>query len=721
MRGTTAAVAAVAIALTMAVGAAASGLPDGRGYEFVSPGLNNSSVSPVKGRALPDGSAVQFIAVDPPLNSEAGSVANLTVARRGTGGWSTKSFTPPLLEASTGYLSFATAEISSALTQVVDLTDQPLAGPTPPSGQNLYYRHVDGSYSLITTAGAPLIPFVNFYSAPQVTWASDDFTHVYFQPTVGQPPINDPRAGENPGNTYEWTTDGDLRLIGILPGPGQTPAPNGAVIAVPSNGEVPPLDPVSADGEFVLWNEGQFLGHESAQSQLFLREHGQTTVEVSASQRSVEPDPNPPAIPTVVGITADGTRVLFTSRSELTDDAFTGRSGGVATDAGADLYSYDVASGALTDLTVDTNPADEVTGANVQRVLAATSDASFVYFIATGDLAAGATSGEQNLYVLHEGEIRFIASNPQLASENPFYVTPDGRHVAFVSAASLTGYDNVNPGSGEPEPEVYEYTFGGGLECASCHPDGTPPRGAARFASTSGGYLSGLTTYRPRSLSDDGSRLFFQSTDKILPAASNGLVNVYEYEGGEVHLISPGDTDSPAELIDASASGDDVFFATHGELVSTGEGSSSAVYDARVGAVTPNVVPPECSGEGCLGPPSPRPRLSVGGSTEVDAAGRVRAPGRKVVHGSRVRLRLVAPGPGGLRVSGRGLRPLHRSVATAGAVTVAVSLKRGADAARRRKGAFATRANVLFESSGGGPSRATVAIRFLATAKKGGK
>jgi hypothetical protein len=720
MRKSAAALAVLAIVFGLAASAQAAGLPDGRGYEFVSPGLNNSSVSPVKGRALADGSAVQFIAIDPPLNSEGGSVANLTVSRHEAGGWATKAFAPPVREGSTGYLSFATAEISPDLTRVVDLSDQPLAGPNPPSGQNFYYRHADGTYSLITTAGAPLIPFVNFYSSPQMTWASKDFTHVYFQPTVGQLP-EDPKAGENPGNTYEWTTAGDLRLVGILPGPAQTPAPNGAVLAVATNNDVPALDPVSANGEYVLWNEGQFLGHASAQSQLFLREHGQETVEVSASQRSLEPDPNPPAIPTAIGITADGSQVLFISSSELTNDAFTGRSGGTATDAGADLYSYDVASGDLTDLTVDANPADEATGANVQSVVGATSDASFVYFVATGDLAAGATSGVPNLYALHDGEVRFIASNPQLASENPLYLTPDGRHAAFVSRASLTGYDNVNPSSAEAEPEVFEYTFGGGIECASCRPDGSPPTGAASFATASGGYLSGLSTYRPRSLSDDGSRVFFQSTDKVLPAASNGLANVYEYEGGQVHLISPGDGDSPSGLIDVSASGDDVFFATHGELVPTGEGSASAVYDARVGAISPDLVSPQCSGEGCLDQPGARPELLVGGSTQVDAAGRVAVTVGKVARGSKARLRVLVPEPGRITVSGRGLRPVRLHVSRAGGKTVSVSLKRGADRERRRKGSFATRARVLFKSSSGGSSEATAPIRFLAAAKKGGK
>ncbi len=47
----------------------------------------------------------------------------------------------------------------------------------------------------------------------------------------------------------------------------------------------------------------------------------------------------------------------------------------------------------LTDLTVDTNPADVATGANVEQVVGASRDASYVYFVATGNLASGADLG----------------------------------------------------------------------------------------------------------------------------------------------------------------------------------------------------------------------------------------------------------------------------------------------------------------------------------------
>src|SRR6202008_32776 len=104
---------------------------------------------------------------------------------------------------------------------------------------------------------------------------------------------------------------------------------------------------------------------------------------------------------------------------------------------GADLYSYDVATEKLTDLTVDDNPADADTGANVQSVLTADPEANYIYFVATGKLAPGGISGGPNLYVEHGGQFKFVAPATGLGSA---YATPDGTPLAFLSTQSLTGY-----------------------------------------------------------------------------------------------------------------------------------------------------------------------------------------------------------------------------------------------------------------------------------------
>ena len=351
-----------------------------------------------------------------------------------------------------------------------------------------------------------------------------------------------------------------------------------------------------------------------------------------------------------MGISADGSRVLFTSASELTDDADTGKSAGSPNDKGADLYSYDVASGDLTDLTVDTAAADEATGADVEQVVGASRDASYVYFIASGDLAPGATSGERNLYVAHGATITFIAANPTGSPGQgyPFYVTPSGLYAAFTATEGQTGYDNAG------HSEVYKYTYGGGLECASCRPGGEAPTGDASITG--------------RTISDDGARVFFQSDDAVLPQAQSSQANVFEYEAGEVHLLSPGDGNA-AVLAGASASGDDVFIAGFDELSAQGQGPVFAIYDARVGAnVPPRPKPTECQGEGCRGAATTPPQVATPGTAKFEAPGTITAPKTKTVNGKKAQIGLIVPETGELQISGRGLKDLQtRRLGTADA------------------------------------------------------
>ena len=95
--------------------------------------------------------------------------------------------------------------------------------------------------------------------------------------------------------------------------------------------------------------------------------------------------------------------MLFSSREDLTEDAYTGPA-----DNRPNLYEYHVESGELTDLTVDTT---DPNGAAVLGVVQISEDGSYVYFVATGHLAEGAIGGQPNLYVIHNGGTpKFIAT-----------------------------------------------------------------------------------------------------------------------------------------------------------------------------------------------------------------------------------------------------------------------------------------------------------------------
>lgn len=664
------------------VGPSAS-LPDCRVYEFVTPGLNNSapasgwpSIS-VQG-ILADGSAVAFSAGDPPENAEgATSTGDTFVAAHGASGWSTKSLSAPTPQ-STGTDfgdSRSTVGLSSDFSQSVLWTNQPLVGGSSPAGTNLYLRRANDSFQALTKNGAP-----QYGPGGELSGASQDFTRLFVVSTVKQLD-EDPVNG---GNTYEWA-NGTLRLVTILPGSPEEPAPEGG--AVPSG----PLPSVSEDGTRVLFKAVGLPG-------LYLRKNAGQTVEVSASQRNVEPDPNPPADAVAAGMSADGSEVLFTSASELTNDANTGRTGGVANDRGSDLYSFDVASGVLTDLTVDEDPADAATGANVERVLGADRDASYIYFVARGNLAPGGTSGERNLYVEHEGEIRFVGSDPVGGPEGSFYVTPDGQHAAFVTTEPQTGYDNAG------RSEVYKYTFGGQLECASCRQGGELPTGDASIVG--------------RAISDNGDRLFFQSTDSVVPQAQNGQSNVFEYIAGEVRLLTPGDGGA-ALLVGADASGDDVFIAAFEDLAPQGQGDVFGIYDARVGAnVSSSTTSAGCQGESCRSGAPPAPSEVSPGTASFEAPGKVALSAPKFIKGAKASLRVIAPGAGELTVSGRGLGTITKPASKAGAVTIPVTLKRGAQTKLEKNRVYRTEVEVLYKSGAGESSRAAASLKFEAARKK---
>jgi hypothetical protein len=111
-------------------------------------------------------------------------------------------------------------------------------------------------------------------------------------------------------------------------------------------------------------------------------------------------------------------------------------------------------------------------------------------------------------------------------------------------------------------------------------------------------------------VSKDGNRLFFNSSAGLRPSDTNGVLDVYEWEaggigscsssGGCLALISSGRL-QPAGLVDASDSGDDVFFATAASLLPSDPGSFD-IYDARSGGGFPEPSASGCEGDDCQGP-----------------------------------------------------------------------------------------------------------------------
>ena len=269
-------------------------------------------------------------------------------------------------------------------------------------------------------------------------------------------------------------------------------------------------------------------------------------------------------------------------------------------------------------------------GTEVQGVIGAGEDGSYVYFVAASKLASNTNSnketaqmGEDNLYVYHGGETRFLATLSEGDSRDwaaslggrTAEVTPDGLGLTFMSSQSLTPYQT----NGQAEVYAYE-AESDGLFCASCSESGEPGSNGSLTPSWS-------NTYVPRWMSDDGSRVFFDSGSALLPQDTDGRQDVYEWErdgagsctrqAGCVYLLSGGTNE--AAFIDASASGNDVFFVTNAQLVPEDTNEAPDLYDARVGGVP--LAPTSCSGTGCQGVPSPPPPFATPASVTFNGIG----------------------------------------------------------------------------------------------------
>jgi hypothetical protein len=272
------------------------------------------------------------------------------------------------------------------------------------------------------------------------------------------------------------------------------------------------------------------------------------------------------------------------------------------------LYRYDAPTAAVTDLT----PAG-----GVQGVLGASESGAYVYYVTSS-----------GVFVRHGSVVSEVAENADAsnypAATGVARVTPDGTHLAFLSKASLTGYDNRDAG-GSPLSEVFIYDAAtDGLVCASCNPTGERPLGPSGIpgAIANGTSVGATHAYKPRAFSDDGRRLFFDSADAISPADTAKRPDVYEWEaqgsgscqrqGGCIALISAGRGSEGASFLDASASGADAFFLTGDSLVGADNGFVD-VYDAREGGGFPEPPKPiECAGDACQFLPSQPEDLQPG-------------------------------------------------------------------------------------------------------------
>jgi hypothetical protein len=594
------------------------GLPDGRAWEMVSSpnkdGVGLETPMTQLGNAMQasvNGDAVSYTANGPTEDQPQGNRApepTQLFSRRSAAGWGTAVITTPFSEVgqvSVGYgaeyqlfsadlstaalFSFARTTLSSEATEQTPYLRHDFTCDTSPAT----------CYKPLVTAANVEPPGLKFgeHNTILPVVGTPDLSHVILQSEV-LPLLSG--GAEGSGGKYEWS-NGKLQLVTVLPG--GTPAPTGAIGY--ANNIL--RHAISDDGSLVVFEAGfsaQELFH------LFTRNMVKgETVQVDAVEPGASGGPVEPEFQLA---SSDGSRVFFTDPARLTLDSTASRES-----TKPDLYEFDVETGRLADLTVDSNKGEYANVAGL--VQGASEDGSYVYFVAGGVLAPGASPGhgceqfesEQpasatcNLYVRHSGVTKFIATlsgqDQRWANEArnsklewlTSRVSPDGRWFAFMSDRSLTGYDNRDANSGEADEEVFLYDASTNrLSCVSCNPTGARPVGM--LVTTSGHQLgplvdrlnvwgqrwlaaslpgwgkvnTGASVYQSRYLSDAG-RLFFTSNDALVPQDVNGVMDVYEFE-----LEGVGDCASASATFNRATGG------CVSLISSGGSGEESAFMDA---------------------------------------------------------------------------------------------------------------------------------------------
>jgi hypothetical protein len=619
-------------------------LPECRAYEQVSPVSKGSAdAAEAKGQAAAAGAALAYRTQEAQTfpGCEGAVKTSPFVARLtepGAGLWGSACLTTGLSPSQFDDYDFSYYAFSEDLARMAFCSNASLG--TPGTGEGLFARDTrsgevawapgSGRESCEGTVTAPGI-----FTGTGLIAAPDLEPILYRSPELL--PVSSGPAPSGPGPfLYEWEpASGEQRLTSVSEG--GTPV-SGAIFDYRDRA-------ISDDGQRVFWS----CGAGGSQS-VCARTGGATTTDIGASERG-EPDPAGPLPKAFVDASADGEVAFFVSGEKLTEDS-------TATDQAitfspadglarsGELYRYDFAAPEgerLTDVTVAPG---EAKGAEVQGVIDASADGSRIYFVALGKLAPEAASGQPNLYLWDRNggsptttHIATLASSPVDRGNLEAYhstatpmANPSGERLIFRSVATLQpGYDNAN------RAMLYLYDAGEeALHCLPCDPSGEVATANASLGS--GGSpqtpLAGLLGHQRRNLSADGRRVFFQTADALTPTDTNGQVDVYlwlDEEGngeGALHLISSGHSVAPSRFVDASASGDDVFFTTREQLSALDADSQTDVYDARVNGIAARGAPspPDCQGEACqaaaIVPTAPTPASSSfrgdGNSTQTD-------------------------------------------------------------------------------------------------------
>jgi hypothetical protein len=717
------------------VSVAAAEPPSGRAYELVSPiddpsGTNAgllSSLVPVPGIASDNGDRFLYGAAAPMGDAWSGQSNAMIFGRRTATGWKANT---------------ATVSVDHGNTALQIIATEAQWGWLTPDGSS--YTFWAQNFGAIPVAPAQNLPGVfratDDGSAPE--WLTRPIDGIAPEPVSGTPntvkriafanrdasvvalesmaPLST-EAPSAPTPAVYASRAGKLELVSRLPG--GTAATEGSSIACNHEFPAPTVTYCSAlagSGRFVLFN----VGGTSAARSLYVRDlQQQVTRQLSGPAVSL-----PEA--TLVAAPRDGARAYFaragvTYEANLEDGtstvrtAITGSPIGLSPDGRRMLFLEPPTGG--TDWTLrywdESSPGTSV---------------------AVGSLGASITPA---LSVQAQVRARVYRS------------LDEGRTWVFSAAGSP---DPVRPNVSPNTQQLYRWTVGDiAPTCLSCGPvDGvartsgvnltvqqvvgtevmTDPAATAFEASTDFGFSARKLAQPGHSISDDGSLILFDSPDKLVAEDTNGIRDVYLWDGNraagnQLQLVTSGKGNTPSYALDLDPTGANAFFSTREGLVPADRNGNYNVYDARIGGGFPESGE-SCAGEACRPPAVPPLPAAISSGTLGDGNVRPnRGPAKPSIElvraratgGSVAKLRVHVSGSGRLAVSGPLVRSSGRKVSRAGTYPVTVRPNARAKGRLAKKKSLKVRARVSYRAKGGRSVSKTVTVTFeaKAAARKG--
>lgn len=675
-------------------------LTDCRAYELVTPLGAQADLRAAGGPATPDGNTVCFNAEDVLVDASPNGIKTADdgyCATRGADGWKTEWATGPAPERKIYARGANVYFVSPDGQRVVFTSDAPILSPDflPPTGSaagwNLRSYLWDRNETRELTPPQPplVIPgfgefFVRDAEEKRILAVDAEVTRGLFQSSLKLLPEDTNFAKD----VYEWNPDG-LRVVSANSDGEAVGGTVGRDYELEQSTAAP--GSMSADGSRIFFeHSGVPLDDDAEASEapeavksVYLREGDELTL-VSPRRGS-----GPDADVRFMGASSDGEIAYLQTTQQLTPEP---------KESGAAIYSYALATDQLELI------ADRPGGV---YLLGNSDDGSTVVF--RGETGKGA-------FVLRDGEVTLLGrlnatdlNLPQRlgsrrGDQRSLRITADGSVVVFAAAGEFAG-------STDGLVQVYRWSEQDGLrnisDAGPTGPSGNASIGA--YPSIMPGdpreaFLHNHTNKAQdgRVISDDGSRVFFETPDALVDRDVNGVTDVYEWHNGEVNLVSPG-TGGRSLYHESSADGKTVFFTSFNRVdpaVDTNDNRD--LYVAQPGGgFPPPAAAPDCQGDGCQ-PDRPPPAASVPASRAVREGNVIAAPrvalGKKQLKQlarkgrTTIRVRVMAPGRVTAllkaRIKGRNatVAKASKKAKRAGAIGLRLKLSKKARKQLRQKG-----------------------------------